>query len=112
MHRLLHWIAVIDRDRRDFICVGTAAGMAAAFGAPVGGVLFALEEAASHLSALLIWRAFAAALVATIVLAFLKAQYTVTCSLSVPDLTEFSVAIGHVFISQNVSPRFSCPRLA
>ena len=46
--------------------------MAAAFGAPVGGVLYALEETSSHLSGLLIWRTFTAALATTLVLAFLK----------------------------------------
>lgn len=45
-----------DRDRRDLITCGAAAGVAAAFRAPVGGVLFALEEVTSwSLSHSLLW---------------------------------------------------------
>ncbi|KAM7264756.1 hypothetical protein ACFE04_002439 [Oxalis oulophora] len=57
-----------DRDRRDLISCGSGAGIAGAFHAPVGGVLFALEKMASWWRSALLWRAFFTTTILAIIL--------------------------------------------
>lgn len=49
-----------DRDRRDLVTAGTAAGVAGAFRSPIGGLLFALEEMTTTAAwrPHLLWRCF------------------------------------------------------
>ncbi|RKF65663.1 putative chloride channel protein UM03490-D [Erysiphe neolycopersici] len=54
---------------REILSACAAAGVAVAFGSPIGGVLFSLEEISSYFPLKTMWRSYFCALVATAVLA-------------------------------------------
>ncbi|GAB2232599.1 hypothetical protein Droror1_Dr00011640 [Drosera rotundifolia] len=92
-----------DRDRRDLVTCGAAAGIAAAFRSPVGGLLFALEEMASWSRSALLWRAFFSTTIVAIMLrAFVNFCYSGKCGLfGTGGLIMYNVT------SQNVVYHFS-----
>lgn len=66
---------LFDKYRRDasktreILSASAAAGVAVAFGSPIGGVLFSLEEMSNYFPLKTMWRSYFCALVATSVLA-------------------------------------------
>ncbi|RKP04071.1 hypothetical protein CXG81DRAFT_8374, partial [Caulochytrium protostelioides] len=57
-----------DARQREIMSAAAAAGMSAAFGAPMGGILFSLEEVSSYFPYKTMWRSFVCAMVAALTL--------------------------------------------
>ncbi|KAG8863296.1 hypothetical protein FRB96_008787 [Tulasnella sp. 330] len=60
-----------EGKRREILSAAAAAGVAVAFGAPIGGVLFSLEEVSYFFPAKVMWRSFWCAMIAAATLRFL-----------------------------------------
>ncbi|CAK4030390.1 voltage gated chloride channel like [Lecanosticta acicola] len=67
--RMFHKYRRNAAKTREILSACAAAGVAVAFGSPIGGVLFSLEEMSSYFPLKTMWRSYFCALVATAVLA-------------------------------------------
>lgn len=61
-----------EAKKRELFSCSAAAGVAVAFGAPIGGVLFSFEEVSSYFPAKTMWRSFYCAMIAAISLSSLQ----------------------------------------
>ena len=59
---------IVTGKRREILSAASAAGVAVAFGAPIGGVLFSLEEVSYYFPIKTMIRSYCAAMVAAMVL--------------------------------------------
>lgn len=86
---IAQWLRSSTQDRFILIAAGAGAGLAAAFNAPLAGLVFVLEEVQKEFRQTVFGAAFLAAAVADIVARFASGQFPVfkVPSYPVPDLT-------------------------
>uniref|UniRef100_F6S3K2 Chloride channel protein n=1 Tax=Macaca mulatta TaxID=9544 RepID=F6S3K2_MACMU len=78
-----------EAKKREVLSAASAAGVSVAFGAPIGGVLFSLEEVSYYFPLKTLWRSFFAALVAAFVL-----RNDMNASKIVDDIPDRPAGIG------------------
>ncbi len=71
------WLKVLPRERRTLVAAGAGAGLAAAFNAPLAGVIFVLEEIQRDFHPFVFGAAFLAAVIADIVSRLLSGAFPV-----------------------------------
>ncbi len=76
------WLKVLPKERRTLIAAGAGSGLAAAFNAPLSGVIFVLEEIQRDFHPLVFGAAFLAAVIADVVARILTDAFPV---FSIPD---------------------------
>lgn len=79
-----------DAERRDFVSIGASCGFAASFGAPIGGLLFILDDVSCYFNRSLLLRMLVANAIGTFCLAFKRG-----------DLSDYSVINLGDYVTRN-----------
>ncbi|HET9591188.1 MAG TPA: chloride channel protein, partial [Anaerolineales bacterium] len=126
------WLKVSPRERRTLIAAGAGAGLAAAFNAPLSGLVFVLEEVRRDFQPIVFGAAFVAAAVADIVArigsgqfpVFTVPNYAIPPLASLPVFAILGIVAGGLGVLFNrslmttvegfarIPPRFSLPAAA
>ena len=90
---LSRWLKVSERERLTLITAGAGAGLAAAFNAPLSGLVFVLEEVRRDFQPIVFGAAFVAAAIADIIARIGSGQFPVFAvpSYPVPPLTSLPI---------------------
>lgn len=87
----------VDSERRDLVSIGAAAGFAAAFGAPIGGLLFSLEEASTFFDQSMFLKTLTATALATFCLAVYHGNLS---NYSIISLGNFNTPDDKIFLNR------------
>jgi H+/Cl- antiporter ClcA len=87
----------VDSERRDLVSIGAAAGFAAAFGAPIGGLLFSLEEASTFFDQSMFLKTLTATALATFCLAVHHGNLS---NYSIISLGNFNTPDDKIFLNR------------
>ncbi|ARV59142.1 chloride channel protein [Nostocales cyanobacterium HT-58-2] len=94
-NQLSHWVPTSPEHRRQLIAAGAGAGLAAAFNAPIAGVLFVVEELLQDVSGITLGTAILASFIASVI-SRLYGSHSL-------DLSDLNLAFGHTtFFAQEI----------
>jgi CIC family chloride channel protein len=88
-----HWLKVSEHERLTLISAGAGAGLAAAFNAPLSGLVFVLEEVRRDFQPIVFGAAFVAAVIADIIVRIGLGQFSIFAvpSYPMPPLTSLPI---------------------
>ena len=103
LERWLSWTTIelshfaTDAERRDLVSIGASCGFAASFGAPIGGLLFILDDVSSYFTRSLLLRMLVANAIGTFCLAV---QHRDLSNYSVISLGTYETVNDNIFVTR------------